>query len=856
MKKDMMATKRNGGCTGCLFAPFHGLYLFYFKYGFWVFRLLAPLVAFWVLVGIALLWRVPLTASRNDVDQFDLLVRCLDCHQAEPLYPLKGYQEATDPARIPFRQRERIGKIDTVRKGPHHYEHTLFSRPSGNEAARPLGTVTSTTPHTRVPPAELQDARQRIEALYPPWDQASWDTVRKWGEGLFVRWWATEMQLLSSPEVHNEPARGTEEEHLWFAWQRLRAATPQAAEDFPRLGDLARLAFPDEDDYQAALAWARTFHSRQEDYFQNHRARRRALDGERFKDLGEVALPRPTETTLWWLVYQYAGLTDASRKAARGRWLSYFASDKAELALRWGSELEKQRREDKEPLPPIGDNVALLCVIERLEGTDAYGDRCRRATADVLAPVDWGKKDAWILNASTIESSLKLAIQFAYPNDDLFYLVAAGDPLQLYGLFGFARSSEGNHVLAIAREIIWLLIWLLLACLVLRGLRTWILVFLGRWLLLLRWNPRFKHYYEKQTRFDWKGAALAYVLTPLGLWGVAWYTLSPHLELMMPTPYHLLAGVFTAVVLGGTLILCMNRLVAIFLIRLEWDLEKTWLDEILGLILGVVLLRYFGNDYASIAAFVAFAIIPEVMNRKKPIAARSTGAAAAVPEAVPAGQAVLGTPAEPSAEPVVTLTRRAAEEVRRILAEMHSEGAVVRVYLKNTGGQWSYGLDLDPVTTREDWHGEFHGVTVVVEAALVPSCRGLTVDFKPEAPGFTVTAAHPDQRGSPPPGPPAEHSPVVPKAVSGIAGHEALRVFPLAEIEPDERSRAMQELQGVWTLVTFFMDGRQCSREEFSKFPTTLVFVGNKITFVIGAGEATGCYTVDPTSNPKGLDLF
>ena len=60
-----------------------------------------------------------------------------------------------------------------------------------------------------------------------------------------------------------------------------------------------------------------------------------------------------------------------------------------------------------------------------------------------------------------------------------------------------------------------------------------------------------------------------------------------------------LAGVVASVFLGGTVVLVVTRLVAVLLIHLGLDVERTWVDEVLGAAAGAGVLHYFGNDPLS-----------------------------------------------------------------------------------------------------------------------------------------------------------------------------------------------------------------------------------------------------------------
>src|SRR6202166_93913 len=84
----------------------------------------------------------------------------------------------------------------------------------------------------------------------------------------------------------------------------------------------------------------------------------------------------------------------------------------------------------------------------------------------------------------------------------------------------------------------------------------------------------------------------------------------------------------------------------------------------------------------------------------------------------------------------ITLTEKAASEVRRIVAEQQNGGAVPeKLYLRMrvVGGGCSgfqHKLDLDPtVNEKLDDVFDFHGVPVVVDKRSLMYLDGVTVDF-------------------------------------------------------------------------------------------------------------------------------
>jgi iron-sulfur cluster assembly protein len=80
---------------------------------------------------------------------------------------------------------------------------------------------------------------------------------------------------------------------------------------------------------------------------------------------------------------------------------------------------------------------------------------------------------------------------------------------------------------------------------------------------------------------------------------------------------------------------------------------------------------------------------------------------------------------------VVTLTERAADKVRALMAlEPVGEAEVLRVAVQGGGcGGYEYALGFDRGAVEEDSESEFHGVRVVVDAASARYLKGATVDF-------------------------------------------------------------------------------------------------------------------------------
>jgi iron-sulfur cluster assembly accessory protein len=86
---------------------------------------------------------------------------------------------------------------------------------------------------------------------------------------------------------------------------------------------------------------------------------------------------------------------------------------------------------------------------------------------------------------------------------------------------------------------------------------------------------------------------------------------------------------------------------------------------------------------------------------------------------------------EQSETTVVTLTARAAEKVRGLMAEEPAgEAGVLRIAIQGGGcSGFEYALGFDRGAQSGDYEVEFHGVTVVVDPFSVPYLQGSTIDF-------------------------------------------------------------------------------------------------------------------------------
>src|SRR4051812_41167463 len=109
--------------------------------------------------------------------------------------------------------------------------------------------------------------------------------------------------------------------------------------------------------------------------------------------------------------------------------------------------------------------------------------------------------------------------------------------------------------------------------------------------------------------------------------------------------------------------------------------------------------------------------------------------------------------APPAAVPI-TVTEKAAGEVKRIIADQKASGAAETLYLRISvrGGGCSgfqNKLDLDTVyNEKTDVRSEQHGVTLVVDKKSMLYLQGAVVDFHEDlnARGFPIT--NPSAKGT------------------------------------------------------------------------------------------------------------
>jgi len=110
-------------------------------------------------------------------------------------------------------------------------------------------------------------------------------------------------------------------------------------------------------------------------------------------------------------------------------------------------------------------------------------------------------------------------------------------------------------------------------------------------------------------------------------------------------------------------------------------------------------------------------------------------------------QPTLGLKTDTPKQTNIIVTEKAAEEVKRIVADQQAAGTSEKLYLRMrvVGGGCSgfqHKLDLDPqVNPKLDDVFSFHGIDVVVDKRSLLYLQGVTVDFHSDLNrrGFSVT---------------------------------------------------------------------------------------------------------------------
>jgi hypothetical protein len=597
--------------------------LFWVKQGLlFPLRLIGLILLIVLIPGMVGMWQLPTVAEDNDLELALLAMRAIDQERSTRPFALLGYWKTTTPAMVDLCPHPPVNyhlplsmftanfyhlsavstSVERIRDGRYRY-YTRYNHSD-------LETAEATTPHLTVPKTDLADARHAINRLFQ--DRQQQREVLEWGESLFWTEWLRQNPLSKVPKkLIPDPLGGTEEERFWLAWQVLRGDHAEAKEELFHLPELFQKAFPRAEDREAARKWAEDLYDRLErdltDYqgglrellaFRNEHSNLKVEAWDENNPYESIhisfkrVLPPKTEWTYYWLVYRYAGLTPASRAAARSHWLGLFPRNCEADVLDLGNRLVEARRAAGEALPPVPETLPLVAVAERLVGTDPYGHRCRETLQNAFG---------------SLQPMLKFTIMSIYPNDETFYLIASPDGLQMHPISG---ETQTNTLEVRLTRLAGSTSFPLMAALAFGTLLHWIVVPL---LMPRRSRPLWEKHLEgrgQEPIWLWACsvlffAAIGALLAPLGLPDTVGVQMDSYGTLFM--------GSLAATLVGGVLIGTFRRILAVVLIIVGVDVEATWLDEVLGILLGAFVLYHFGNDVLAIGVYALSDLAPGVI---------------------------------------------------------------------------------------------------------------------------------------------------------------------------------------------------------------------------------------------------
>jgi iron-sulfur cluster assembly protein len=101
-----------------------------------------------------------------------------------------------------------------------------------------------------------------------------------------------------------------------------------------------------------------------------------------------------------------------------------------------------------------------------------------------------------------------------------------------------------------------------------------------------------------------------------------------------------------------------------------------------------------------------------------------------------------------TAEPILSLTPSAAEEVKSILTQPENAGKTLRVYVEQGGcSGMQYSMIFDE-KRPDDMSAEMHGISVLVDPFSAKFLRGTVVDFSSALTGGGFKISNPNAKQS------------------------------------------------------------------------------------------------------------
>jgi hypothetical protein len=420
----------------------------------------------------------------------------------------------------------------------------------------------------------------------------------------------------------------TDELAAHAAWRRLTCAAGANEADLFRLKEVVDRAIPDESQRTELLAWAKY-------RLQQKQAPRR------FDETDCLFRPAPPDNEWFqrWTLYEDWCVTEEMYQARKQWFITLFGGqptnlghDRYEALIDYGRDIMADRNRSSEGKLPLGDDrAAVIAGLDRLCGIDPTTSsklakfRERYLISSYMAVQNSGYGGA-------ILDDLYKSFGLCYPNDDIYLsdlastygrgdaaltggMAYAFEPYALTDIRSketrelddpFAPPELGNFIRVPTGLIIGAPLMLLMAFLIGRGARV-VSVSVPGFLLGLWWNDKFREMHQIMKREE--GYALAAMLFATV---VAWL-----LYLRSPDPLAIvwangIGSVFVALlaagIFSGFVWEAIKNLIAVVMIRIGMDPEKSWIDDVLALALTAPMLFFFQNSFPSIFLGAAIGI--------------------------------------------------------------------------------------------------------------------------------------------------------------------------------------------------------------------------------------------------------
>ncbi len=394
------------------------------------------------------------------------------------------------------------------------------------------------------------------------------------------------------------------------AWQRLSSTPGMYPQHLLDLRQTVSAAVGDDARLADLLKWA-------------HAVRGQHETTRHFDGLGSLTV-RPTPPDLewfdYWILYDRLAITDELFENRRNYLMDLFngrnhlAGD-AWTALKAYGRGVAGERVARGDLPPLDDRVAVLAAVERLAGLDPLYTPRLAETAEELVRAGALKEVVLRDHVGVYDHNRYFEIITAMAFSDEALLFAGGSLgldidgyYQVKELEAFNPASglgsdhlavPGRHVqgtfgyfLPVVLAATVLLGWLLFVSM------RWLMVGLGR-LLGLGGTERYRAFEETLT-----GKSLPHIIVAVVVVVVACIltlaTLEPLYVFWIRSSSAILWTTTASVLLGGLLTETIKNLVALLFLRLGVDVSRSWVDEIVCLVLSAGLLILFQNGVVAI----------------------------------------------------------------------------------------------------------------------------------------------------------------------------------------------------------------------------------------------------------------